>query len=118
MGSGFQVEDEFLEDDWDFDDEDSEIDGDCNESQPCRGDEPWLDQDLLALKGEWQQYLSPGGRALHFVGGCHTSRMRSSSALCWLLDMLVILTLVRGQCFSTDLFSVGRLPCHDPQHIC
>jgi len=23
-------------------DDDSEIDGDCNESQPCRGDEPWL----------------------------------------------------------------------------
>ena len=27
-------------------DDDSEIDGDCNESQPCRGDEPWLTQDL------------------------------------------------------------------------
>ena len=24
------------------DDDDSEIDGDCNESQPCRGDEPWF----------------------------------------------------------------------------
>ena len=28
------------------DDDDSEIDGDCNESQPCRGDEPWLQSDL------------------------------------------------------------------------
>jgi hypothetical protein len=27
-------------------DDDSEIDGDCNESQPCRGDEPSLPQDL------------------------------------------------------------------------
>jgi hypothetical protein len=27
-------------------DDDSEIDGDCNESQPCRGDEPELDYDL------------------------------------------------------------------------
>jgi len=27
-------------------DDDSEIDGDCNESQPCRGDEPWLQSDL------------------------------------------------------------------------
>jgi hypothetical protein len=51
MQSGFQAEDDFLEDDWDFDYDDSEIDGDCNESQPCRGDEPWLDQDLLELRG-------------------------------------------------------------------
>jgi hypothetical protein len=27
--------------------DDSEIDGDCNESQLFRGDEPWLTQDLL-----------------------------------------------------------------------
>jgi hypothetical protein len=27
-------------------DDDSEIDGDCNESQPCRGDESGLTQDL------------------------------------------------------------------------
>ena len=27
-------------------DDDSEIDGDCNESQPCRGDEPGLARDL------------------------------------------------------------------------
>ena len=27
-------------------DDDSEIDGDCNESQPCRGDEPSPTQDL------------------------------------------------------------------------
>ena len=27
-------------------DDDSEIDSDCNESQPCRGDEPSLPQDL------------------------------------------------------------------------
>ena len=27
-------------------DDESEIDGDCNESQPCRGDEPWLTQDI------------------------------------------------------------------------
>jgi hypothetical protein len=27
-------------------DDDSEIDGDCNESQPCRGDESWLPQDI------------------------------------------------------------------------
>ena len=26
--------------------DDSEIDGDCNESQPCRGDESGLTQDL------------------------------------------------------------------------
>ena len=26
--------------------DDSEIGGDCNESQPCRGDESWLPQDL------------------------------------------------------------------------
>ena len=29
-----------------LDDDDSEIDGDCNESQPCRGDEPSPTQDL------------------------------------------------------------------------
>ena len=52
MQSGFQVEDDFPEDDWDFDEEDSEFDGDCNESQPCRGDEPWLDQDLLTMEEE------------------------------------------------------------------
>jgi hypothetical protein len=28
-----------------LDDDDSEIDGDCNESQPCRGDERSLPQD-------------------------------------------------------------------------
>lgn len=27
-------------------DDASETDGDCNESQPCRGDEPWLPQDI------------------------------------------------------------------------
>ena len=27
-------------------DDDSEIDGDCNKSQPCRGDEPELDYEL------------------------------------------------------------------------
>jgi hypothetical protein len=26
--------------------DDSKIDGDCNESQPCRGDEDWLPEDL------------------------------------------------------------------------
>lgn len=30
----------------DGEDDSLEIDGDCNESQPCRGDEPWLSQDL------------------------------------------------------------------------
>ena len=49
MGSGFQVEDEFLEDDWDFDDEDSEIDGDCKESQPCRGDEPRAERRVATI---------------------------------------------------------------------
>lgn len=56
MRSDFNLEDEFVEDDWDIDEDDSEIDGDCNESQPCRGDEPWLDQDLLFLRGEWQRH--------------------------------------------------------------
>lgn len=51
MRSDFQVGDEFPEDDWDFDD-DSEIDGDCNESQPCRGDEPWLEQAFPTLGEE------------------------------------------------------------------
>ena len=49
MRSDFNVEDEFVEDDWAADEDDSEFDGDCNESQPCRGDEPWLDQDLPTL---------------------------------------------------------------------
>jgi hypothetical protein len=42
------TEDEFtdIEDIADIDDEYSEISGDCDESQPCRGDEPWLDQEL------------------------------------------------------------------------
>ena len=31
---------------WDADRDASEIDGDCNESQPCRGDESWLPQDI------------------------------------------------------------------------
>jgi hypothetical protein len=52
MQSDFQVEDDFPEDDWDFDEDDSEFDSYCNESQPCRGDEPWLDQDLLTLEEE------------------------------------------------------------------
>lgn len=56
MRSDFNVEDQFMEDDWEADDDDSEFDGDCNESQPCRGDEPWLDQDLLLLRGEWQRH--------------------------------------------------------------
>ena len=47
MRSKLHEEDEFVEDDWYADEDDSEIDGDCNESQPCRGDEPWLDQCLL-----------------------------------------------------------------------
>ncbi len=69
MRSGFQMEDNFLEDDWDFDD-DSEIDGDCNESQPCRGDEPWLDQDLLEMRGERGTIPRPEGKssALRVVG--------------------------------------------------
>jgi hypothetical protein len=37
---------EFEEDIVDLDEDDSEISGDCNESQPCRGDEAWLPQDL------------------------------------------------------------------------
>lgn len=49
MRSDFNMEDEFVEDDWDADEDYSEIDGDCNESQFCRGDEPWLDQDLPTL---------------------------------------------------------------------
>jgi len=44
-------EDDFVEDDWYVDENDSEIDGDCNESQPCRGDEPWLDQLFFGCKG-------------------------------------------------------------------
>jgi hypothetical protein len=31
---------------WTIDEDDSEISGDCNESQPCRGDEPWLDREI------------------------------------------------------------------------
>jgi hypothetical protein len=31
---------------FDIFEDDSEIDGDCNESQPCRGDEPGLEHDL------------------------------------------------------------------------
>jgi len=31
---------------WDADRDASEIDGDCNESQPCRGYESWLPQDI------------------------------------------------------------------------
>ncbi|NYF53570.1 hypothetical protein [Tunturiibacter gelidoferens] len=37
---------EFEEDIVDLDEDDSEISGDCNESQPCRDDEAWLPQDL------------------------------------------------------------------------
>ena len=47
MRSEFDDDDEFVTDDWFAEEDYSEIDGDCNESQPCRGDEPWLDQDLL-----------------------------------------------------------------------
>ena len=46
-------EDETMDDAEDYEDtlqgaydHDSEIDGDCNESQPCRGDEPWLQSNL------------------------------------------------------------------------
>ena len=42
-----EATDEKLDDYLDADDDDhSEIDGDCNESQPCRGDESWLPQDI------------------------------------------------------------------------
>jgi hypothetical protein len=37
---------EFEENIVDLDEDASEISGDCNESQPCRGDEAWLPQDL------------------------------------------------------------------------
>ena len=52
MQTQFEEEDDFVDDDWIFDVRDSEIDGDCNESQPCRGDEPWLDEGFLTLIGE------------------------------------------------------------------
>jgi len=39
-------------------DDDSEIDGDCNESQPCRGDEPWLQSDLdTPIFERWQDRI-------------------------------------------------------------
>jgi hypothetical protein len=42
-----EATDDKLDDYLDADDDDhSEIDGDCNESQPCRGDESWLPQDI------------------------------------------------------------------------
>jgi hypothetical protein len=41
-----ETADDAFDDSGDTLDDDSEIDGDCNESQPCRGDEPWLTQDL------------------------------------------------------------------------
>jgi len=41
-----EASDDGFEDYWDPDRETSEIDGDCNESQPCRGDESWLSQDI------------------------------------------------------------------------
>ena len=48
MQSDLNLDNEFTEfDEYIVDlDEESEISGDCNESQPCRGDEAWLPQDL------------------------------------------------------------------------
>jgi hypothetical protein len=49
MPSGSNLENDDTEfDDYeiDLDEGDSEIDDDCNESQPCRGDESWLPRDL------------------------------------------------------------------------